>query len=186
MKNLKLFIPLGIFLVLALFLYQGLSRDPSELPSALISRPVPDFSLPDLLNPEQPLDQSIFEGQVSLLNVWGTWCAACRIEHPYLVELAQQGVPIVGMNYKDDRAAAQQWLVDKGDPYSENFEDREGRLAIDLGVFGAPETYLVDHHGIIHYKHVGVVNEQVWAEMGAVYRRLLAAQEREEQGKGGQ
>lgn len=178
MKNLKLFIPLGIFLVLAIFLYQGLSRDPSELPSALISRPVPTFSLPDLLNPQQSIDDSVFKGQVSLLNVWGTWCAACRVEHPFLVELAEQGVAIVGMNYKDDRAAALEWLEDKGDPYSVNFEDKEGRLAIDLGVFGAPETYLIDHHGIIQYKHVGVVNEQVWADMGAVYRELLAAQEK--------
>ena len=181
MKNLKLFIPLGIFLVLALFLFQGLSRDPSELPSVLISRPVPAFSLPDLLNPEQRIDQSVFEGHVSLLNVWGTWCVACRVEHPFLVELAKQGVAIVGMNYKDDRAGARQWLDEKGDPYSVNFEDKDGRLAIDLGVFGAPETYLVDHHGIIRDKHVGVIDEQVWAEMGARYRQLVAAQE-----KGGQ
>lgn len=176
MKNLKLFIPLGIFLVLALFLYQGLSRDPSELPSVLISRPVPDFSLPDLLNPDQRIDQTVFQGQVSLLNVWGTWCVACRVEHPFLVELANQGVAIVGMNYKDERAAALQWLEEKGDPYSINFEDKEGRLAIDLGVFGAPETYLVDHQGIIQYKHVGVVDEQVWTQMGARYRELVADQ----------
>src|SRR5690606_17067829 len=137
MKNLKLFIPLAVFLVLGVFLFRGLDRDPTELPSALISRPVPDFNLPDLLEPGRSHDQTLFEGRVSLLNVWGTWCVACRVEHPFLMDLAGQGVDIIGMNYKDEQDDARHWLVDKGDPYRINFVDRDGRLAIDLGVFGA-------------------------------------------------
>ncbi|HLS98816.1 MAG: DsbE family thiol:disulfide interchange protein [Porticoccaceae bacterium] len=181
MKNLKLFIPLAVFLVLGIFLLRGLDRDPTELPSALISRPVPDFDLPDLLEPGRSHDQTLFQGRVSLLNVWGTWCVACRVEHPFLMELAGRGVDIIGMNYKDEQDAARQWLVDKGDPYRINFVDRDGRLAIDLGVFGAPETYLVDHRGVIHYKHVGVVDEAVWGQMQPLYDRLVAAA-----GEGGQ
>ncbi|MFA5493454.1 MAG: DsbE family thiol:disulfide interchange protein [Porticoccaceae bacterium] len=179
MKNLKLFIPLAIFLVLGVFLLRGLDRDPSELPSALIDRPVPAFTLPDLQDGTQTRDQSLFQGQVSLLNVWGTWCVACRVEHPFLVELAASGVAIIGMNYKDEPQAARQWLVDLGNPYQVNFEDRDGRLGIDLGVFGAPETYLVDHRGVIHYKHVGVVDAKVWAQMKPFYDRLQAARDRE-------
>ena len=180
MKNLKLFIPLLVFLVLGVFLLRGLDRDPAELPSALISRPVPDFNLPDLLNPERGHDQTLFQGRVSLLNVWGTWCVACRVEHPFLMELAGRGVEIIGMNYKDEQDAARRWLVEKGDPYRINFVDRTGRLAIDLRVSGATETYLVDHRGVIHYKHVGVVDEAVWGQMRPLYERLVA-----EAGEGG-
>ncbi len=175
MKNLKLFIPLGIFLLLGLFLLWGLDNDPAELPSVLIHRPVPEFTLPDLQQPERTLDESLFQGQVSLLNVWGTWCPPCRIEHPFLVELAQRGVPIIGMNYKDLPDAAREWLADKGDPYQATFEDREGRYGINLGVFGAPETYLVDHRGTIHYKHVGIVDEEVWQRIKPLYEKLVAA-----------
>lgn len=180
-KNFKLFIPLAIFVVLGLFLLWGLDKDPSELPSALIDRPVPEFSLPDLQNPERTLDHTLFLGQVSLLNVWGTWCPPCRIEHPFLVELSRRGVPIIGMNYKDIPDAAREWLTDKGDPYQVTFEDREGRYAINLGVFGAPETYLVDHRGKIHYKHVGVVDEEVWQQIKPLYDRLVAASEENRQ-----
>lgn len=175
MKKLKLFIPLVIFVVLGLFLLQGLDRDPNSMPSALIDRPVPAFSLPDLHRPDHNLDQSLFQGQVTLLNVWGTWCPPCRIEHPFLVQLAQQGVPIIGMNYKDMPEAAREWLADKGDPYQLTFEDRDGRYGIDLGVFGAPETYVVDHLGRIRYKHVGILDETVWDRIGPLYETLVAA-----------
>lgn len=173
MKNLKLFIPLAIFIVLAVFLLKGLDKDPNALPSALIGKPMPAFTLPDLYDSTETADETVFDGEVTLLNVWATWCMACRVEHPYLVELANQGVRIVSMNYKDDTAAALDWLEDKGDPYLQTFEDKDGRLGIDLGVFGAPETYLVDHLGVIRAKHVGVLNERVWGEWSGLYRALL-------------
>ena len=108
------------------------------------------------------LSQADLEGQVSLLNVWATWCVACRVEHPYLKQLAQQGIPLFGINYKDNDVAAQRWLDELGDPYRFNIADHEGTLGLDLGVYGAPETYLVDATGVIRYRHVGVVDERVW------------------------
>jgi cytochrome c biogenesis protein CcmG/thiol:disulfide interchange protein DsbE len=157
----KLFIPLILFGVMALFLFRGLALDPKELPSALIDRPLPEFSLP-ALGEDRMLSQADIAGQVALLNVWATWCPSCRVEHPYLQQLADQGVPIFGVNYKDEDVAAQRWLDQLGDPYRANIVDREGSLGLDLGVYGAPETYLVDAAGIIRYRHVGVVDERVW------------------------
>ena len=162
MSRLKLFIPLMVFVVLAIFLLNGLSRDPNEMPSALIDRPVPAFSLPVLGDQQQMMDEKIFQGKPALFNVWGTWCIACRVEHPYLNKLAQQGVRIVGLNYKDDLAEAEKWLAEKGDPYELSVIDATGRLGLDLGVLGAPETYVVDANGTIRYKHVGVIDESVW------------------------
>jgi len=101
-------------------------------------------------------------GQVSLLNVWATWCVACRVEHPYLLDLAERGVPIFGLNYKDDGSDARKWLLDLGNPYRLDIADREGTLGLDLGVYGAPETYLLDAGGVIRYRHVGIVDQQVW------------------------
>jgi len=173
MSNLKLFVPFFVFLALALVLYKGLEKDPNELPSALIGRPVPAFSLPDLLNPGQFVDESVFQGEVTLLNVWATWCPSCRVEHPFLVDLANQGVRIVGMDYKDQDQLARDWLEQLGNPYAVTFTDASGKLGVDLGVFGAPETYLVDRGGVIRAKHVGVVNEQVWEQLGQTYRQLL-------------
>jgi cytochrome c biogenesis protein CcmG, thiol:disulfide interchange protein DsbE len=174
MKNLKLFIPLIVFVVLALFLLKGLDRDPNELPSALIGSPVPAFSLPDLNEPENRVTEAIFQGEPSLLNVWATWCPTCRVEHPYLVELAAQGVRIVGMDYKDEDAAARRWLEKLGNPYEVTFTDAEGHLGVDLGVFGAPETYLIDGNGVIRAKRVGVVDERIWQEeFGPLYQKLL-------------
>lgn len=165
MQRLKLFLPLLIFIVLAVFLLNGLDRDPNEMPSALIDRPVPEFSLP-VLDQESELaklaDQTVFLGQPTLLNVWATWCVSCRVEHPYLNHLSQQGIPIIGLNYKDDHMKALSWLSGKGNPYKLVIEDVLGHLGLDLGVFGAPETYIVDSKGIIRYKHVGVVDERVW------------------------
>ncbi len=162
------------------------------MPSALISRPVPAFQLPALatddnaastvsdIAPAQPnktmLDESIFLGKVSLLNVWATWCVSCRIEHPFLVDIAASGVPIIGLNYKDEAADAQQWLQKYGDPYQVNIYDFKGSMGLDLGVFGAPETYLIDHLGVIRYKHVGVVDDRVWrTTLAPRYQSLLAA-----------
>lgn len=159
--RLKLFLPLILFGVLALFLMRGLSLDPKELPSALIDKPFPAFTLP-ALGSDETLDRQAVTGEVALFNVWATWCVSCRVEHPYLTELAQQGVAIYGINYKDEDAAALRWLQQLGDPYIANIADREGTLGLDLGVYGAPETYLVDAEGVVRYRHVGVVDERVW------------------------
>lgn len=174
MGRLKLFLPLLIFVVLAGVLYWGLGRDPNAMPSALVNRSVPTFSLPSLNNPEAVLNEGLFKEQVTLLNVWATWCYSCRVEHPFLQRLADDGVVIVGLNYKDDNAAARAWLAEQGDPYQYNIVDADGTLGIDLGVFGAPETYVIDRAGIIRYKFVGVIDERVWMrDIEPVYQRLL-------------
>lgn len=166
MARLKLFIPLIIFVVLAGVFWSVLQRgdyDPQALPSALIGQSVPAFSLPVLESDKTVTDKDLL-GQVYLLNVWATWCITCRVEHPHLNELAQQGVRIVGLNYKDERAKALEWLNKLGTPYQFNIFDAEGKLGLDLGVYGAPETYLVDKQGIIQQKFVGMVDETVWRE----------------------
>ncbi len=174
MGRLKLFLPLLIFVVLASVLYWALGRDPNAMPSALVNRPVPTFSLPSLNNAEVILNADLFKEQVTLLNVWATWCYACRVEHPFLQRLANDGVAIIGLNYKDDNAAAQAWLAEQGDPYQQTIVDADGTLGIDLGVFGAPETYVIDRAGIIRYKFVGVMDERVWTrEIEPVYQRLI-------------
>ena len=162
--RLKLFLPLLLFVVLAEFLVRGLSLDPKELPSALIDRPLPAFELPALADQRRLVRDDVI-GEVALFNVWATWCISCRVEHPYLQQLADSGVPIIGINYKDDVDDARQWLVDLGDPYRLNIVDGEGSLGVDLGVYGAPETYLVDAEGVIRYRHVGVVDERAWRQV---------------------
>ncbi|SMF41005.1 cytochrome c biogenesis protein CcmG, thiol:disulfide interchange protein DsbE [Alteromonadaceae bacterium Bs31] len=172
MNRFKLFIPLIIFVVLAVFLWRGLSIDPSYLPSALIDKPVPAFALPELHKPERVVTDKEFAGEPYLINVWATWCPSCRIEHPYLNKLAEQGVKIVGLNYKDEDEPARQWLTNYGDPYHTTIVDKDGRLGLDLGVYGAPETYVVDAQGIIRYKHVGVVDERVWrSKLAPLYNK---------------
>ena len=175
--RIRLFLPLIIFAALALLLFRGLALDPRELPSALIDRPLPQFTLP-ALGREQPLSRDDITGRVALLNVWATWCVSCRVEHLYLQQLAAQGVPIYGVNYKDDDAAALRWLSELGDPYVANIVDRQGSLGLDLGVYGAPETYLVDAAGVIRYRHVGVVDARVWESLlQPLYRELLSGDE---------
>lgn len=161
-QRLKLFIPLAVFAVLGILFWQGLKLDPTAMPSALLDKPVPVFSLPSLEDPEKPVTREIFKGKTSLMNVWATWCPTCYVEHAYLVKLAEQGIQIVGVNYKDDVPAAQRWLRELHNPYIINILDADGRFGIDLGVYGAPETYVVDETGVIRYKHVGVVDQQVW------------------------
>lgn len=160
-SRLKLFLPLILFTLLALFLFRGLSLDPTEMPSALIDRPLPAFSLPKLGTAET-VSLADIKGRAGLLNVWATWCVSCRVEHPYLMQLAAAGVPIFGINYKDRDVDAQAWLEQLGNPYEFNIADRDGTLGLDLGVYGAPETYLIDAQGVVRYRHVGVVDEQVW------------------------
>lgn len=175
-SRLKLFLPLAIFVVMAGFFWRGLSLDPTAMPSALIDKPMPEFSLPTVKSEQRIITQNDLKGKVSLLNVWATWCVSCRVEHPFLVTLAEDGVPIVGVNYKDDVVAAQQWLRDLADPYLYSVVDADGRLGIDLGVFGAPETYILDKNGVIRFKHVGVVNEKIWKEqLLPIYKQLQDA-----------
>lgn len=159
--RLKLFLPLILFAVMAAFLFRGLSLDPQSMPSALIDRPLPEFTLP-ALGEDRTLSRGDLLGQVALLNVWATWCVSCRVEHPFLQQIADSGVPIYGVNYKDEDAAALRWLQELGNPYRANIADHEGGLGLDLGVYGAPETYLLDAAGVIRYRHVGVVDERVW------------------------
>ena len=172
LSRLKLFLPLLLFIVLALFLFRGLSLDPKALPSALIDQPMPEFQLSQLKG-NAALSRGDVIGEVAFFNVWATWCISCRVEHPYLQYLADQGVPIYGINYKDDDASALRWLNELGDPYRLNIVDREGSLGLDLGVYGAPETYLVDAVGVIRYRHVGVVDERVWKTiLQPIYQQL--------------
>jgi cytochrome c biogenesis protein CcmG/thiol:disulfide interchange protein DsbE len=173
MKRALLLLPLALFLGVAVFLYRGLYLNPTELPSALIDKPFPAFSLP-AVSGGQVITQADLKGQPALVNVWATWCPACRAEHPFLTELRAQGVRIVGVNYKDDNTAAQKWLVDLHDPYQLNINDAKGSLGLDLGVYGAPETFVVDKDGIIRHKYVGVIDAQVWREqLAGLYQGLV-------------
>jgi cytochrome c biogenesis protein CcmG/thiol:disulfide interchange protein DsbE len=162
MARLKLFIPLFIFALLAALLYSGLDGDPSELPTALAGKPVPAFEL-TALQDSRILTEKDLVGEVSLLNVWATWCISCRAEHPTFMRIAEE-IPIYGLNYKDDNAKAKKWLQELGDPYRLNIVDSKGSLGLDLGVYGAPETYVLDRHGIIRHKRVGVVDDSIWLE----------------------
>lgn len=173
MKRWILLLPLVIFLGVAVLLYRGLFLNPAELPSALIGKPFPEFALREVQS-ERVLTRADLPDKPALVNVWGTWCVACRVEHPVLNKLAQQGVVIYGVNYKDVNADARKWLRDFHDPYQLNIRDDEGSLGLNLGVYGAPETFLIDSQGIIRYKFVGVVDETVWREqLAGLYQGLL-------------
>ena len=174
MKRAILLLPLALFLALAVFLYRGLVLDPSELPSALIGKPVPAFSLPAVDDPARTLSEADLKGKPALLNVWATWCVSCKAEHPVLTELAAQGVNIVGINYKDDNANALKWLKEFHNPYQLDIRDEQGSLGLNLGVYGAPETFLVDRHGIIRHKFVGVIDQRAWREqLAPLYQQLV-------------
>lgn len=163
MKKLWLLLPLACFLVLAVFLYRGLYSNPRELNSVLVGKAVPDFQKVDLFDDNKHYDQKLLAtGKPVLLNVWATWCPTCYAEHQFLNTLARQGVRIVGVNYKDERNAAVDWLSRLGNPYEEVLFDPKGQLGLDLGVYGAPETFLIDGQGVIRYRHVGDVNDRVW------------------------
>ena len=163
MKRLLLFIPLFIIGALFLLFQQMIDHDPTAMELARKDKPVPEFALPDLQEPQRFITHNDLKGKPSLVNVWATWCPSCRVEHPYLVKLAkEEGVQVIGLNYKDERTEALKWLEDLGNPYTFIIADAEGRLGLDLGVYGAPETYVVDAEGVIRYRHVGVVNEKVW------------------------
>tara|TARA_B110000116_G_scaffold226122_1_gene206414 strand:- start:171 stop:725 length:555 start_codon:yes stop_codon:yes gene_type:complete len=155
--------PIGIFLVLGAFLVKGLSLNPRYVPSPLLGKPAPEFELPRLKDPNSKLGNIDFEGQMALLNVWATWCVGCRQEHSFLVELSQENnIPIYGLNWKDDRDAALNWLSSLGDPYVGSAFDEIGDTAIDWGVYGAPETFLLASDGTVLYKHIAPLTREIW------------------------
>jgi len=156
----KAYIPLAIFAVLVIFLAIGLTRDPREIPSPLIGKPAPDFSAPNLHNAALTLAKQDMLGKVWLLNTWASWCVACREEHPLLVEFAKtKMIPIIGLDYKDKDQDGLQWLARYGNPYDMAIADRDGRIGINFGVYGVPESFLIDKTGTIRYKQIGPFNE---------------------------
>ena len=166
--NRSRWIPLAVFAVIAVFLGVGLTLKPREVPSPLIDKPAPAFTLTQLHAPDRAISPEALRGQVYLLNVWASWCGSCRVEHPVLMDLARSGrLPVYGLNYKDGREAGIGWLARHGDPYVASAFDGDGRVAIDYGVYGAPETFLVDAQGTIRFKHIGPLTQDI------VERKLL-------------
>jgi cytochrome c biogenesis protein CcmG/thiol:disulfide interchange protein DsbE len=159
---LRFAIPLALFAALLAFCAVGLHLDPREVPSPLIGKPAPDFSLSRLDAPERTIRRADLLGKVWMLNVWASWCEACREEHPALVEFAKaKAVPIYGLDYKDQRPPAQAWLAERGDPYDASLFDESGRVGIDFGVYGVPETFVVDQRGVIRFKQIGPLTPEV-------------------------
>ncbi|MFB9134830.1 DsbE family thiol:disulfide interchange protein [Vibrio sp. AK197] len=174
-----LFIPLVAFLALVIVFVTQLARnsegdDPTKLESVLVGKAVPSFELEDLAEPGKQYDQAIFKGEPLLLNVWATWCPTCYAEHQYLNKLSDQGVKIIGLNYKDQRDKAVTWLNNLGNPYLISLFDGDGMLGLDLGVYGAPETFLIDAEGVIRYRHVGDVNPSNWQKtLEPIYQQMV-------------
>ena len=158
-------VPAFLFTILILFFWVGLSLNPSEVPSPLIGKPAPSFDLPEISDLQQRVNNESMMGRPALLNVWATWCAGCRQEHDMLLKLAaSQVVPIYGLNYRDQRDKAQQWLRQLGDPYVATGYDPDGTASLDWGVYGAPETFLIDPRGVVLYKHLGPLTPAVWRD----------------------
>ena len=176
MKALKYLVPLALFLGLAAFFAVGLMRDPRTVPSPFIDKPAPAFRLDRLGEPGVAFTPQDMTGKVWLLNVWASWCASCRVEHPVLVDMAKKNlVPIVGLNYKDRREDALKWLARYGDPYALSAYDLEGKVGIDYGVYGAPETFVIDKQGVIRYKQIGpITNEALEKTILPLIRKLNA------------
>ena len=173
MKALKFALPLAIFVAIALFLLKGLDRDPREIPSPLIGKPVPTAAVPLLGQPDTLWSPEKMRGQVWLLNVWGSWCSGCQVELPLLNEWARRGIaPVVGLAWKDAPQASQAWLAKLGNPYVLSVADQNGKVAIDWGVYGAPETFVIDKQGIVRDKHVGPLTVEV------IEKRLVPLVER--------
>ncbi len=167
MKIIIRFLPLVLVIALGVVLYRGLSLNPQDMPSALVGKAMPEFSLSTLNDANKTVTKADLVGDIVLLNVWATWCPTCKYEHPYLLELASNPqlntqVKLYGVNYKDERLAAQQWLINYKDPYQFSIFDKKGILGLDLGVFGAPETFVIDHHGIIRKRFAGAIDVRVW------------------------
>ena len=155
-------LPILIFLVILYFLYSGLNKDPTLIPSPLIGKAMPTFSSITLID-NQKINNNDLLGEMHILNVWGSWCYACSIEHKHLIDIYSRGtINIYGLNYKDNRSSALEWLKARGNPYKYNIYDNKGNIAIDFGVYGAPETFLIDKKGIIIHKHVGPIDENYY------------------------
>ncbi len=162
MKALRFLLPLLVFLAMAVFLYVGLSRDPRDVPSPLVGKPAPEFSVPTLHDESRLVGRKDMLGKPWVLNVWASWCQPCREEHPLLVDYAKRArVPIVGLHYKDTRQAGARWLQQLGNPYTVTLFDGDGRVGIDFGVYGVPETYVIDAQGLIRLKHKGALTPDV-------------------------
>lgn len=156
-------IPIGLFAALIAFFFVGLGRDKETLPSPLIGKPAPQFELTTVEDPNRTVSSKDFAGKPYVVNIWGTWCPGCRQEHPVLVEIARRNVvPIVGIDWKDDLQLAQQWLREYGNPYAVTGFDNEGRVSINWGAYGAPETFLIDARGIVIHKHTGPLSIEAW------------------------
>ncbi len=161
----RFLLPIIVFAVMIPVFIIGLGRNKSELPSPLLNKKSPQFELPSLQEPDVTVGSADYAGDITLVNVWATWCAGCRTEHGYLMNLAARGeVPIFGLNWRDQRTPALSWLRQLGDPYVKTAYDEDGRVGIDWGVYGAPETFLLAADGTVLYKHISPMNEQVWTE----------------------
>ena len=164
MRKLLFFIPLVVFLTLGVVFYLQLGKDTQYMPSALVGKKVPEFTLVSLQD-DQVYTHKDLPNTPYLINFWGTWCPACHVEHPFLMELANSGVPIIGIDYKDQKDLAVQWLEQKGNPYQAILMDEIGNFGVDMGVTGAPETFVVDRSGVVVYRHQGVINAENWPEI---------------------
>tara|TARA_B110000014_G_scaffold260000_1_gene248914 strand:+ start:96 stop:629 length:534 start_codon:yes stop_codon:yes gene_type:complete len=170
MKRILNLLPLAAFGILVVVLYSFLMQENDQLESVLVDRSFPEFKLPDLENSEDLISKSSINNLPALINVWATWCIACRVEHPFLMELKNKSIlTVYGLNYKDNREKALDLLENEGNPFEFSIFDKNGKLAIDLGVYGAPETFLIDKEGIIRVRHVGVLNQKVWKDKFAIF-----------------
>jgi cytochrome c biogenesis protein CcmG/thiol:disulfide interchange protein DsbE len=161
-KSLRFLIPIALFGVLVWFLFRGLSLNPREVPSPLIGKPAPAFTLPRLDDPQKTMQREDFAGKPWVMNVWASWCAPCREEHPLVIDLARRiQAPVVGLNYKDRPGDARAWLERLGNPYAATLIDFDGKVGIDFGVYGVPETFVIDAQGVVRYKHVGPLTRKV-------------------------
>ncbi|MEO0400593.1 MAG: DsbE family thiol:disulfide interchange protein [Pseudomonadota bacterium] len=164
MRRLLYFAPLALFLIAGVYFAIGLTRNPTYMPSMLIDAPAPTFELSPIEGYTEGLSSADLQGGVSLLNVFGSWCVSCEIEHPVLLSIAAEGVaPLYGLDWKDKPGAGAQWLQRRGDPYAKIGDDADGRVAIDFGVTGAPETFVIDAEGRVRHKHVGPITPEIWA-----------------------
>ena len=176
--KLKYIVPLVLFLALVIFFVVGLGRDPREVPSPLIDKPAPEFALPRLDDPSKVVSKKDMLGPVWLMNVWSSWCGSCKYEHPNLVKIGKSGqkvLPIVGLNYKDTDGAAVRTLRTTGDPYDFSVKDPTGETGIEFGVYGVPETFVIDKKGVIRYKQIGPITDEVWEKtMYPLIKKLKA------------
>jgi len=186
MNKIMRFLPLLLVIALGFFLYRGLSLNPQDMPSALIGKTMPNFSLSTVNDDTNTVAKADLAGNIILLNVWATWCPTCKYEHPYLLDIANNEqlkpyIKLYGLNYKDDRMAAMQWLKNYKDPYQFSIFDEKGTLGLDLGVFGAPETFVIDQHGIIRKRFAGAIDTSVWRkEFEPLIKQLISEQQQGE------